>query len=342
MDLTRPSEEEILAGDALLQAASTSLRKVGKKLADLTNATCQINLVRSCAHPNQRNTKRLVLDDELGLEFKEQLRNTLSFATDYLKGALSVTLKEFDFQPVQHGEIAVFPLERFDQVQDWYAQFPALEKTAEFRADDPHAGSLKFTDAVLTWAPGGERIRLFKKAGDARLLQKKGGVTAFLTGTSVFNALDPGNVFHFDTSADFLILDELVYVLNYKPFEAILNFREITRTVARALCENVFKLLPVSDEAGLLKALMNGARYPNKLASIHLKPHLPRLDMVRIGSVIAQRKLPIKIVKIAGVDTIYVDANNHDHIAAYLRVLADDYVRSQITDIDYIALLKDV
>jgi hypothetical protein len=73
------------------------------------------------------------------------------------------------------------------------------------------------------------------------------------------------------------------------------------------------------------------------MARLDTKPHIPMLDMKKVASVIAKAKLPLKVAALKGQQTLFVDSDNQDQLAAFMHVLSDDYVKSMMTDLEYVA-----
>ena len=139
---------------------------------------------------------------------------------------------------------------------------------------------------------------------------------------------------------DFFVWGDIIYVVNYKRFESVLDFRTVTRAVATQAFDRFIGAIPVTNSEALRDALFSGARYPNRLAALHATTHIEKLTFDRVKVIIAKRKLPISVVSVAGVETLQIDASNKEHVRAYLHILSDDYVRSELTDIEYISTEK--
>ncbi len=325
-------------GQVQIATARAALQTMRNQLQQVNQATCQINLVKSNTAPNLKNTRRLDTTVALANEFKNSLASTLtSKAADALNTPDGVA--EFNFQAFADGRLAALPISAFPKVQEWFAKFPPADTIPAVTQNNDHVSKLRFVESILTWAPNGESIRVFRKSSEARIAQKE-GIIANWTGQG-FDYVDASRSLIFDMEVDFFVWDQIIFVPSYKNLESILNFREITHSVASDVCAMVFALLPVNDPNALRTAVLTGARHLNKLAGLKNSAHIPTLDMNMIQAVITKANLPLTIAPINGVATLEVDSTNPDHVKAYLHILGDDYVESMMTALHYIGIEKE-
>lgn len=319
--------------------ARAGLAAMRTQLQQIAQATCQVNLVKSSAAPVLKNTRRLDMTTRLASEFKDAISaNLIQMANDALQTPDGVA--QFNFQAFADGRLAAMPTNQFQKVSDWFGKFPAPDAVQPLTQAADFLPSLKFVETSLVWAPNGECVRAFRKSSAARVA-KKDGIIANLTGAG-YDYVDASTSLIFDMHVDFFIWDGIIYAPSYKNLESILNFREITHSVALGVCNTVFAMLPVTDAAALQAAIIDkGARHLNKVAGLKNKAHIPLLDMTRIQAVITKAHLPLTIVNVNGVQTLHVDVNDADHVRAYLHVLSDDYVESMMTALHYIGIEKE-
>jgi hypothetical protein len=327
-------ENEVADAQKTKEEAVADLKALRALLGQIDTATCQINLVKSAANPTIKNTRHLDATDELARQFRAESATSLNVAiTNALADADGVS--EFNFQAFADGRLAVLPIDKYLQVRNWLGKIPAADQVPTLSGLDNHVSQLKFTHMILSFAPEGEIVHLFRKASESRLTRK--GVIATLTGGTAYGYVDPEKALIFDMQVDFFIWSKFIFILNYKKFEAILHFRAITESVAKSVFDALTKLLPVTDAVALEQVIFSGVRQLNKIAGLSSKEHIDKLDMKRIQEVIDKAALPITIELVNGVPTLNVDPSDPQHIKAYLHILADDYVRSMLTDFAYIS-----
>jgi hypothetical protein len=318
--------------------AIAALNDLKPFLGKLNKASCQINLVKSNGVPNVKNTRYLDATADLANRFKETAARNLS---DIIDGALAEPdgVADFNFQAFADERLAALPMDRFEEVSDWLALFPPYDQVAPLTGKDNHVDQLKFIHTVIRFKPNGELIRIFRKASKSKLAKQ--GVIARFIGDNKYDYVDAETSLIFDAQADFFMWDNIIYVSDYKKLESILDFRHITESVASGVCDNVFVLLPVTNQGALKDAVLRGARKLARMAALHDAPHLPKLDMKRIQKLINNQNLPITIIVVKGIQTLEVNPDVPDQVAAYMHILNDDYLLSLLTDVSYIGTEKE-
>lgn len=326
------------AGDeADVQAqAIASLNTLRDRLLEVGNATCQVNLVKSTRAPVRKNTRYLDMTQQLAQRVKELAAATL-LSTIHAALETPDGVAEFDNQAFADGRLAALPIEDYPDVVAWLAHFPASDQVDPLAATDNHVRQLKFLHTLVVFPSDGDALRLFSRSSEARAVKK--GVASVLTGTR-YDYVEPERLLILDVQPDFFLWDNFIFSTGYKALEAILNFREITRAQAEEVCNTVFQLLPVTNTDALREAILTGARKLNKIASLRNKPHVPLLIMNRVEQLIQEKGLPITIVEIDGVRTLSVDPADQNHVAAYIHILNDDFLRSLLTDLAYLGIEK--
>ena len=278
------------------------------------------------------------MTNNLAAKFKEATR------TEML-GIISAALvepdgvAEFNFQAFADGRLAALPYDRFEQVMSWLGKFPPADAISPLTNADNHIEQLQFIHTILVKAPEGDTLRVFRRASNAQIAQPD-GLIARLTGEG-YDFVDASTSLIFDMKIDFFLWDDFIFVSSYKKLETILGFREITRSIAATVYAQILATLPVSEADELRKVIFDGARNLNKLAGMQGKPHIPMLDITRAKIIIQKRNLDVQVSVVNGVETLMIDITNIEHIRAYLHILGDDYVESQMTAIAYIATEKE-
>jgi hypothetical protein len=322
-----------------VERAIASLESLRSFLGNVAQTTCQLNLVKSNVAPKARNTRYLDMTTALADKVKETTRDELRLIVDAALNDIN-GVADFSFQAFADGRIAALPHDRYAPVLEWLGKFPPADTIEPFANGDNHVENLKFIHTILVKAPEGDTLRVFRKASYTQVTKRKGLIAMFAGDT--YDYVDPGKSLILDMKVDFFLWDNIIFVSDYKKLESILDFREITRSVATQVYESILATLPAAQADELRQIIMDGARRLNKLASMHQKPHLPMLDMARAKAIIENRGLPIVVEVVDGIERLSLDPSNIEHITAYLHILGDDYVESQMTAIAYIATEKEV
>ena len=306
-------------------------------LPDVGGAICQINLVKSCSNPDRKNTRYLEMSVNLESQIKKDAGKYVStIITDALETTDGVS--EFKFETFSDGRLAALPIDGYAQIGAWFNRFPARDQVQALGGTDNHLSYLKFFHTQIVFK-NGEELRIFSKSSNTKAVCR--GVIASLLGDR-YEFVDPKKSLVLNIRPSFFVWRNIIFLNSYKHFESILNFREITQSVADDVCKDLFDIIPVTDPAGLKAALFSGPRKLNKIASLQHKPHVSHLAMNRVKKLIEDKKLPIKIIKVDNVETLSVDPNNNEQVTAYLHILNDDYLLSLLTDMSYIGIAKDV
>jgi hypothetical protein len=324
---------------ASLKADREELAAARHLLSEAESTVCQIHLIRSLVVPSTKNTRHLDITANLAAHFKaailDSLVSAMAEALDTADGIAS-----FDYASFSDGRMAALRLGKHAEVLAWLSKFSPVDKIESLKGDVTFLTRLKLTHSIITLLPSGARIDIFKKTNSSPIAKKK--IFASLIAGETYDYVNPETTLLLDPAIDFIVFRKTLFIVNVKNFEAILNFRVVTEAVAKKSLAVVLAALPVSDPKGLTASILTGTRRLNKLASLDNKAHVKELSMLKIQELIKDKNLPIQVADISGVLTLQVDSNNKDHIQAYLHILSDDYVRSILTDIEYIGVEKSL
>lgn len=272
----------------------------------------------------------------LEASLRAELLNDVESQLDaLLASALGETdgITNFDFREMADGTLAGISPNAFPSVDAWVSALPQSLHPKAFDRQENFKNNVQCLCIALTFGDG-EKIWSFRQWTSSRLLKKR-GITGYLSlEKDEYVKISNDQIMTFDGGIDFFIYRGVVYVHNYKAFEQVFDFRKVTEQIAGETFAAFAGQIEIANVEEVRKALHVGARNLNKLARNHQKPHLEKLSLARIESLIKAENLAIQVVD----GKLKVDWKNKDQLNDLLHVINDGFVRSDLTDLKYLAL----
>lgn len=141
------------------------------------------------------------------------------------------------------------------------------------------------------------------------------------------------NILQINSSIDFLFTDNTLIVHNLKTFASAYGYNEVVKNQARAKIE-LISGLDLIDNIDELTAFIENVKYAKRVLRIQPDSPVLQLAKTRIITFIASHpKLCTKIRLNEAGDKISLDTDISKIIA--IGILNDDYLKSNLTDLDY-------
>jgi hypothetical protein len=142
----------------------------------------------------------------------------------------------------------------------------------------------------------------------------------------------PGDVLKITGGFDLLIIDDEFYISNFKKFEKSFNFDDVSNRIHRATAARIIGLGIVNDAKSYLA---NG--------------HAPKRDLLRVAhSEVLQ--LPIERILAFANSRVelalkivdgQIQLKSKEHVKRFIKLLNDDYLKSELTENNYDSLAKN-
>ena len=265
----------------------------------------------------------LNVSSEIGeKEFKPILKDAIAF----LYSQADLVPYESGFRPDKH-QACVLEVDTAEEIRAWSAAILDLQNLSYFGHGESSINRLRFHGFV------GERsgsnpvatIRLIspkKELGKSRFF-----ALAFSDGN--YNKVDD-KTFLFDSVTDFVLHEDLLYILNGSAFDRMFGRIETEMSEVRASMAVILDRIPVSNAGELVDACVSQMQMRSKIRGIAKKSYLDRVTMDNIRAAIREFALDIDID-----DDGLVFDNAPNKRWEILKLLDDDYLGSVMTGEKY-------
>ncbi len=140
----------------------------------------------------------------------------------------------------------------------------------------------------------------------------------------------------FDEQIDCMSRSGVMFIIDKKSFESIFRFFEKIRTTVRETLNIININVPIENFEEFVEACEGNLPMMRKLKKIEVKPYIKNIKMGDVRKVIERLKLPVKTVEINGQEKLLFDPKAKAREKyAILRVLNDDYLKSDMTNQNY-------
>ncbi|MDX9694201.1 MAG: DUF4868 domain-containing protein [Bacteroidales bacterium] len=198
--------------------------------------------------------------------------------------------------------------------------------------------TLPYEDIWAYWIKvygNGNTFYLIKKVTSSKII-KTGGKLAIVFDADVFKSLD-NDVLTMDGTFDALYCNNHLIFENKQNFENALLYQEVKQTVAEETLAEIEEIGFVENFDHMKEFLKDDYHSINKLNRIKEKPYFRTLTFAVCH----------RIIKEYGVDVEIDETNNKFNITSkaqakhFIKVLNDDYLKSEMTDYKYAANSKE-
>lgn len=167
-------------------------------------------------------------------------------------------------------------------------------------------------------------------------------------GKSWFAALKYGNGYYndapesgflFDHNIDSVCYGNDMFIINKDKFQRTFQYYEFIQRDAASSLERLRQRVPIANESEFAQACHQEVRIAAIVASLLDAPHVDVLSMTRIRRAIERFELGVEIVEESGEEKLVYSPSTKWE---FLNLLCDNYLGSEITDMDYAVNSKRV
>jgi len=216
-----------------------------------------------------------------------------------------------------------------------------LEKLGELDDDDPiyyDNTILPYPDIWALW------IRISIQGNDFYFLRKitpqkvldTGGKLSLIFSQTVFRKLDQ-NVLTIDGNFDVFALNGTLIFENKTNFEKTLLYEEVKRQVANETLDDIQAIDIIENFDELRGFLVDDKHSINKLNKLKEKEYFRHKTFADYHSIIRDYNVPVTVDEANGKFNI----SNKAEAKQLIKVLNDDYLKSELTDLKYAANSKE-
>lgn len=332
------SIDDVVVEDAeTIAKAAEALDALRETLtSDAGFMVCHSFLGRTRSRKSSDQWRRVRFNPELERSFRSAL-------TDRLRDSLPVNtdLVPYNHEDPTSEQVPIFVREDFAELAGWLDNVPSADWPSTFDGSEDFLGEVDVHVAVLMSAE--DTLKAFRRR-TASTLTRRNGFLASLTGSK--NELEPvkGKVFEFPTEVDFLEWRGFVYVLRLSPLESLTKIREVTNARARAALDLLGKVdgLQIEGLSEVAVALSDRPATAKRLASAARNKTISSLQPKALRQHIANYELPLTVRRREGKLVVSFDVTNPKHIDEFVNLVADIYLRSTLTSLDYKARSKQL
>lgn len=282
--------------------------------------------------------RRVQFSPELASQFRAMLARGILEA---LPNASD--LVDFSFEDPVASQVLVIGKEDYPDLGDWIDEVPDPDWHLTFDGDASFLGKVKLHVAVLAGAGLTSNLKVFRRRTAASLVKKQGLLGALTASKDEFTSVK-GQVFDFPVDAEILEWENKIYILDLGAFEALTNIREVTLNQAAKAFVSIRAIenLEVPNLAGVQECLNLRPRLAKRLAAAVRHNTFASLQVTTLTDHIEQFNLPL-VIKIVGDKTqIVFEVDNRIHVEEFVNLIADVYLRSPVTQINYKAHSKEL
>lgn len=301
--------------------------------------TTRLFFVTRKKNQNTREISYQVLNSRIRIEIAEELKS-------YAQIQISA-IRSHDFELISYGVISQSDRRIVETIP--LQDVPYLNHILNALSLPPDENLLTTEDFPKIWGYivkincQNNTLVLFRKYSPKKLLEK--GKIACIIRSDQFEKLND-QVITLDSSYDAAILlpnnesenqtriDPSVIIFNRTWFESFFSFIDVYRQEVDANQGYLNEQDLIDNVAEMTQICSSDSRAIRKLAKILHNRYLDSLNPTRIREVIRDYSLPVVINDQGKIQV------SHDHLWIILRILNDDYVKSEITDVKYEARSK--
>ncbi len=283
--------------------------------------------------------QRLKLDAKLSKSFRSHVVRSLIAA---IEAKEADDVQAFSFDQAATGAICVLKTDIAADLAAWFDALPDHTHPNVFDGtDDKFLKRVDFHVTAIDLGDDHEELHVFRHHGTASLVQK-----GFF---SVFNRTDKqfeevtGQVYSFDHHCDFFRWGDWIFVFDYRRFEGLTDARSVTAAQAEKGLDQIEKLkdvhIPQLDD--IKPVILNSPMMARKLASAAYQGLIGLASGDSLHRRIKEKPLDIKVSQRAGMYEFDLKPDDKEGIKAFVRLIADDYLKSSTTKVEWTVNAKN-
>ena len=325
--------------EAQLDDAQRALAELRSIIGDsATEVGCHTFLALRNGRTKADRWRRIQFGRGLATKFKSGMFTELH---DRLPAPDALTLFGFEDPPATHA--TVIAKADFPEVANWVDEVPTPDWPHTFGSDRGVMENARFHVACFHF--GGEHgvLRVFQQRAPVSLMRRNSLLAVLATGRNELEEVEQ-QVFGFPLGADFVDWQGFVFVMRLPAFEALTNIRKVTLARAREAFDGIAAVndLTVHGLVAVGAALQSKPLLAKKLAAAGRNGTLGVLQSDALADRIDTLHLPLQFKRKDGRVEITLDPDNPASMRAFVDLVADVYLRSPVTNLDYKAHSKEL
>lgn len=300
-----------------------SLTRLGRFLE--RNIVTEVSLASVPRVLNDTVFQRLVMEEDLGAEFAEVSRR-----------CVEDLLNEVRFLPydpghkLDRGEVFAMPLADLGDAAQGLANRVDLQNVDFFTAHPDFVRDLRFYTVIAS--EGESQAVFFRSYSKSRIMRNSKKFLAYF-GDGVYEMAGEDSLL-FDDKIDAILWEEHLFILNHFNFTRIFRIAEALQARIGEAVEQLTQRFPIQNADAFLEACAGQIQMMSKAVRIPDKAYFQGLTMHDIKSVIARHDLDLEITEANGREELVFDPSI-ERRWLILKVLDDDYLESEMTDLRY-------
>lgn len=298
--------------------------------------------------PSTIGELHFLLEAEDNLEIKkgnvdEDTQKKLS--SEFIKDAITYFSNE---------ELQVLNLSEADErknaiyLYDYEGQIDEFEYIKTVRNNDSYSEyNFKHDDVsnlrgyIVTYIHDDIKLTIYKQHYPVFLLKKDSSIFLRFTGSNQIDEVND-DIFRLNSSFDFIIFDNELYIKDIEKLEKHYGFHELVKANALVSVEKIAEL-GIVDDVTELQSLVSDISFARKLIKISKKSpvlrEVPKKNILEFISNYSDGYLAEKVKLNADGNALILKTKESKRI--FLKILNDDYLFSELTQYKYTSLAKD-
>lgn len=316
-----------------------ALRDLDNRLiSDLVDADCDVLLYAKQGRQTQDRYRRLRMNRNLAEDFKEDFSESLRQVLRIPLGD-SEGLRAYAYGEGIEDTVSFLPYDAYVPVARVLEGFPNQHDCRGFDPSDGFINKLKCVYVVINFANQSEKLAIGQVRGPSRIVTRNRLMAMLIN--QEYERVEASEMLSFNTTVDFFVWRDYIFVSRLEAFEAFFSIREATKALAVNAVSSMIQRMSV--KISIAPEVLKKVRISKKLAKLGSADHLPKLTVTKLREHITRHDLPAQIVEAEdGTWHLILDhPDDHNDQMLLLRLLDDDLYNSDLTENRYAARAKD-
>ncbi|MBM7556840.1 Kiwa anti-phage protein KwaB-like domain-containing protein [Halanaerobacter jeridensis] len=298
-----------------------------QKVKEMLNKDFAASLILVSEYEKEFKFRKVSLEGDLADEFKSKLSNKILSVVDDIHKGKKELVKYNPARKKGKHEIECLDVKnrRIKSVIDNIPETTGIKSFTE--GEEEFINSLHFY--ILVFEIKGEKITIFRKCNKKLKVNNCGIISWFSKG--VYNKFEE-SLFLFDNKFDCFLFEGKIFIRSTYYFHLIFRYYEELKSNADNILDTLDQKVPVSNMDELREACKGHLTMLAKVNNIASSDYFNDIDMENIKFAIKECNVDVDVVEENGREKLVFDSANRWEI---LKLLADDYLGSVMTDLKY-------
>lgn len=305
------------------------LQELKAKLNIVNDESNPIGITLQLVKKNDDSTES-ILDADISTDLASDLLTVFKDAiNEKIINNIELDLKNISSTNETINSLFLYDLDEFPQKLSIINEFQPFQNYPNFSFTNDDVETIKAI--IITIGNELNHFSIYKHVYPVTIVRQDKMIGLIPIGNR-FEKLN-ANILQINSSIDFLFTDEMLVVNNLKTLASAYGYNEVVKNQARAKIELISDLDLIENIEELISFVEN-VKYAKRVLRIQPNSPVLQLAKTRIIAFIANHpKLSRKIRFNTTADKISLDTDISKVIA--IGILNDDYLKSNLTDLDY-------